>query len=256
MRYINNYVVLIIYCAVCNAIAQEDIPKLHQYQNLRMYQTAEERYNLALNFVKNAEDTAATSEALKDLVKYSKAFDKDAESLAEVEALINNTDSGTELNGRAKLAKALFLMRLGQKDEAMHLFHQGVINRWGDNAFWDINDAFLETNRQAALAIDEYHRNTTDEYDLATRKHYGIGHDLSVFFIRMREATLANPNLSAMDDIFIYLEASSWRPHVLDTARAICLAFDNHVDESLAVLDEVDENVRRLDPRKNEHEEW
>lgn len=253
-------------CLVCcgllggMATAQEELSPpeytLEQYTNARTYRLAQERYDLALSYIREAGDAAAAGEALKDLVRYSKAFGKDAESLAEVETLLGKTSPGTELYGRANLAKARLLMRLGQNSEAVQLFRQGVVQRWKDNAFWEMNDSFLETNQQTALAIDEYHRNATDEYDKATRSFYGVGADLSVFFIRLREAKLANPNMSAMEDVFAHLEPSAWRPHVLDTAKALCLAFDNRVDEALALLDEVERNVRELDATKNEQEEW
>jgi len=195
-------------------------------------------------------------EALKNVVKTTNIIGKNEEALIQVESLINISEENTELYRRANYAKARLKMRLGDIEEAMQIFNRGIMEKWEENAFWELNDSLRETDQLDRLAIDEYRRNSTDEYSKELRGHYGIGHDLCIFFMRLNECKLKNSVFNAENLILSQLQASSWRPHVIDTAKALCLAVDGEYSEALQILNDVDQKVQDKEEDKNEQEEW
>jgi tetratricopeptide (TPR) repeat protein len=222
------------------AIGQEEISSRNHYRNARQYLVAEARYELSRETIHTSQDEDTIAEAMKDLITYSHSLQKNEEALADVEALIGGLDENSELYGRANLAKARLLMRLGNTDDALALMKRGVHEKWKENAFWEINDGLLETGQIDVCAVDEYERNAGDEYDRELRKFYGIGADFSIFFLRLYGMKHTNPEKSAMDDVFPNLKPSTWRPQALNIARALCLAGDRRFEEALAVLNEVE----------------
>ena len=212
------------------------------YENTQPIKSSdvESRFEIAKETLRINQDESAMVESIKDLVRFSLSLGKNEEALSIVESVIPLHKAESEMYGRLQLAKGRIMMRLGRIDEAMTLLKEGVQKHWKENAFWEINSALMETGQRARLAVDEYDRNMGDEYSKETRKSYGIGSDLSIFFIRLLEMKQARPDLDAMDAVFPQITVSSWRNYAYSSAKALCQAADQLFEEAKMTLAEID----------------
>lgn len=215
-----------------------------EYNQAKKYLGTESLYRLAVEKIETGEDEKVVAEALKDAIRYSLVLKMPPrETLRPIEDLLRRVDKKSELYGRASLAKARLWMRDGQISRAMKLMKRGVLERWKENAFHDINQGLLEIGREDLCAIDEYNRNTTTDYSPELREFYGIGSDLFYFYDRLRVMRMKHPDWFAMKTVFPHLKVSSWRPFALPCAMALCLAADERYQESLDILLPLEETI-------------
>ncbi len=204
---------------------------LNEYRQSQNNLSIPERLNLSCAAVMNEKDESVRIEAIKDMIQYAKTPEDNHQSIRILDEFLAKENLNTELQGRANLAKARFLMRLGQKEAAWDLFRRGIKEKWKENAFRELNDSLKETNQYEKLVIDEYVRNALDFYETDLQEYYGLGIDLSTFLIRLIETKIVHPETDLMERIYPFLiESARWK-HALLIAKSLCwVCEDNHRD--------------------------
>ena len=117
-------------------------------------------------------------EAARDLARFAKTPECAEEALAETEALIKQSGSGSKTFHWGNLARARILARLGENDIALAIFRKAVLEQWDENTYREFFETFEENGQYAIMAAEEYYRQTTDDYSDEVRQFHNLGGDL------------------------------------------------------------------------------
>ncbi|MFH1740714.1 MAG: tetratricopeptide repeat protein [bacterium] len=214
-----------------------------------------ERIDRAILTVQNSNDAVIVGEAARDLARFSKTPERAEFALAEIEALIGKSVADSEVFKRANLARARVLVRLDRKEEAQAIFKRAVVECWNENAYKEFFETFQENGDYGLMAIEEYKRQTADEYSDEIREFYDLGGDFVETLCHLRGMRVVNANSSAMEEVLPALTESERRPLAGRIAKALCLAGDDRYEEALAELDEVETILASENAPPSAHDE-
>lgn len=203
----------------------------------------DERFNICLDTLEKSDNEDVLLESINLLLKNSLSSENNQESLSTLNTFCEKKSQNSKVYGRAKLAIARLLLRLDQYESAMLLFKEGIIKRWHGNPFWEMNDGLIETKRYLDLAIDEFNRGFSDEYDEETKNFYGLNVDVSNIIIKLIDfKTYADDNV-ARYRVYPQLLSSKQNLLIKDMVKAICFAMDDKYKQALDFLDEIKSKI-------------
>ncbi len=205
-----------------------------------------EQFEQAKQTLQSATNVDVRIESIDDLIQLARTPRKNEEALNSINDFLGKIDEDNEAFGYAQLARARFIGRLGNIDEALALMKQGIAKKWKGHPFWKINALLEETRNFARLAIDEYERTVTDDYSDEIREFHGLGNDLIIFFLRLHRFKLSNPQRMAIEDIDPKLCLATRRPDARDIATSLCMAIDGNTNEALSKINEVENHFSNI----------
>ncbi len=216
----------------------------------------QERIQRAEETIQNSDDDVIVGEAARDLARFAKTPERAEETLSNLETLIKKSGSDSKAFHLGNLARARVLVRLGQTDTALSIFRAAVLEQWSENAYREFFESFEENGQYGFMAVEEYYRQTTDDYSEEVRQFHDLDGDLLDVLCHLRALRINDPDSSAMRDILPQLEESKRRPLAIRIAKALCLAGDELYKEALIELIEVENLLASESAPASSHDEY
>jgi len=239
MKQLCLFITLIFPFPCSIVVAQTDAERVEAFILESKRLPVAERIQRASETMQVSDDQAVVGEAARDLARFSKTPERAQAALAEIDALIRKSSPDSHAFRWGNLAKARVLARLDRKDEALAIFRTAIAECWDKNVYREFFETCGEAGQFALMAVEEYHRQTGDEYSDEVREFHGLGDDLIDVLCHLRSMRVDRPDSLAMQEILPQLKESKRRPLANRIAKALCLSADGRYDEALTELDQI-----------------
>ncbi|HOE10332.1 MAG TPA: hypothetical protein PLQ35_02170 [bacterium] len=239
MKHVSLFITLIVLFPCSIVVAQTDAERVQAFILESKRLPVAERIQRASETMQVSEDQVVVGEAARDLARFSKTPERAQAALAEIDALIQRSPSGSYTFRWGNLAKARVLARMDRKDEALAIFKTAITECWDKNVYREFFETCGETGQFALMAVEEYNRQAGDEYSDEVREFHGLGDDLIDVLCHLRSMRADRPDSLAVQEILPQLKESNRRPLAGRIAKALCLSADDRYDEALTELDQI-----------------
>lgn len=216
--------------------AEEPSKSLSLYQQERDSKDANARLLFAREIVDKSSDAAVVHEAVLDLVKYSTDEKENRIALECIDAALRRVFSDNDAYREMTFAKGKLLARMGESEAADELFREAIQKHW-KNASLRYGESLVENGFWEQACILEFER-------IAGLPDYqddrGEDESLEFFLALLRKMKHAQPDQSAVTRIYEKIQRVRKEDPCCEIARALCLAEDKNVEESITVLQNID----------------
>ncbi len=218
--------------------AEDDLVNAYRFRARHL--TVVDRIALATNTIKTSQDEDVVLEAVKDIGRFALSSENPLNVKDVVNYVLTKTTPDSLLFREAQLTKAAILAREGHLEKAIAIYRHSITQLW-DETLCDRYQMFLwKMGEDALLAVDDYERQVTKKYPPDVKAFYGLGRDFAEMFCRLRAMRIADPDSSAMRDVFPHLKESEDRPYAKEIANALCIAADGDYNTGLKLLKKID----------------
>ncbi len=245
-----------IFCLAASSNDATDAERIDAFIKASKKLPVQERIQRAQETIQNSDDDAIVSEAARDLARFAKTPERAEEALSYLETLVRNGGSDSKAFRSGNMARARILVRLGQTEIALSIFRSAVLEQWSENTYREFFESFEENGQYGIMAVEEYYRQTTDEYSDEVRRFHKLDSDLLDVLCHLHAMRINNPDRSAVQDILPQLEESKRRPLAIRIAKAFCLAGDELYKEALNDLVEVESILSSPSAPVSSHDEY
>ncbi len=224
---------------VLAAQAENDSAKAYKQKARRL--PVEERVRLAMETIQASRDESVLGEAAWDLSLFAFSPEDAGAGLPVVESLIRRTDERTEVYGRANLAKARLLFRLGKKEESVAVFRRALNEQWYRYSYREFQETLRENGENIRAATEEYNVRAGDGLSDEILVFHGIPRDFLDMLAPLLALEVADEEFSAMQEVFPALNESTRRPLARRIGKTICLLADASYDQAIVELEDLED---------------
>ena len=243
--------------------AKSDEAEVTQFKSEVRSLAYDDRFDFAVDSLFTANESDVVSNCLKIILDTSKQLSRNDEAIAVLEEYLTQVPEGSEDYQDAFYACARVLHRMGEKEEAVALFKEGIARGWKARGRPDAFEAYKESlfrNDPPMYMVEQFNYSTED----ITGEVYSRYRDyLSMFSINNlwsmnKRGEFSSPGrpFSAQEEILQRLQKSRRHPHHFEIAEALCLIIDQEYDAAVDRLSQIDNSLsfppRELDPKNTQ----